>query len=110
MLRSADEARAYVDQHAGAIAIDVDAIDWSTQVLAGAVVTGTGCGLDVWVAGVRSDGADDSVTIEIVRIEPGGPQCEMFGAAPLWLMLDDVPATYEIGVTLDVIRQKAYAK
>ena len=98
VLRTAEEAAAYETAHAGAISIDTSAIDWSTQLLAGAVATGTGCTFVVEVTGTRAD--HPSATVDIsARAEATG-LCEKLGAEAVWVVLSDVPANYRVGFLL----------
>ena len=94
VLRSAEAAAAYVAAHPGAVSIDAAAVDWSTQLLAGAVVTGTGCTFAAEVTGARADHLGRTVDIS-VHVETSG-LCEKFGAAALWVILDDVPGDYPV--------------
>lgn len=98
VLRTAEEAAAYVASHSGAVAIDTAAVDWSTQLLAGAVVTGGGCTFAAEVTGVRADHLGRTVDIS-AHAETSG-LCEKFGAVALWVILDDVPDDYRVGFVL----------
>ena len=101
VLRTAEEAAAYVASHSGAVAIDTAAVDWSTQLLAGAVVTGGGCTFAAAVTGVRADHLGRTVDIS-AHAETSG-LCEKFGAVALWVILDDVPDDYRVGFVLTSI-------
>ncbi len=98
VLRTAEEAAAYVASHSGAVAIDTAAVDWRTQLLAGAVVTGGGCTFAAEVTGVRADHLGRTVDIS-AHAETSG-LCEKFGAVALWVILDDVPDDYRVGFVL----------
>ena len=98
VLRTAEEAAAYVASHPAAVAIDTGAVDWSTQLLAGAVVTGTGCTFAAEVTGTRADHLSRAVDIS-AHAEATG-LCEKFGALALWVILDDVPDDYLVGFIL----------
>ena len=60
----------------------------------GAVVTGTGCTFAAEVTGARADHLGRTVDIS-VHVETSG-LCEKFGAAALWVILDDVPGDYPV--------------
>ena len=94
VLRTAEEAAAYVAAHPGAVSIDAAAVDWSTQLLAGAVATGTGCTFAAEVTGASADHVGRTVDIS-VHVETSG-LCEKFGAAALWVILGDVPGGYPV--------------
>ena len=98
VLRTAEEAAAYEAAHPGAISIDTRAVDWATQLLAGAVVTGTGCTFVAEVTGTRADHL--GATVDIAAHAEATGLCEKLGAVALWVILDDIPDDYRVGFLL----------
>ncbi len=77
--------------------INTRRIDWATQLLAGAVVTGTGCSFEAQVTGVRS--SFEMVDVSVRAVQTG--LCEKFGAIALWVILDDVPADHRVSFIVE---------
>ena len=67
VLRTAEEAAAYVAAHSGAVSIDDAAVDWSTQLLAGAVVTGTGCTFASAIAAALAKGSEPRGAVAMAK-------------------------------------------
>jgi hypothetical protein len=88
VLRNADNALAYADPHPGAISINARPIDRETELLAGAVITGTDCSVGPQVTGVRHSIDAKMVDSHVRSAEMG--LCEMFGAVQMWVVLGDV--------------------
>ena len=98
VLRTAADAAAYVAGNPGTVSIDIAAVEWSTQLLAGTVATGTGCTFAAEVTGVRADHPSRAVAIDVHAEATGS--CEKAWAIALWVVLDDVPDDYRVGFTL----------
>lgn len=99
VLRTVKDARDFQSEFHDSVAIDVDRIDWDTQMLVGTVIRGTGCSFDVWATGVTRDDFLKDVDIEVRAVQTGA--CEKAWAQPVWVIVGGIPSEYSAGFVLN---------
>lgn len=94
VLQTLADAEAFQSEAGDSMRIFVDLVNWDTEMLAGAVITGSGCSADVWVPSIVIRHLDKMVTINVRAVQTG--LCEKEWAKPVWLKILEVPKDYSV--------------
>ena len=98
VLRTRAEAEAYIAESNGLVAMDVDLVDWETEMLVGTVITGSGCSFDVVTPLVLMRHLGKTVDVYVEAEQTGS--CEKAWAQPMWLVVQEVPKDYSTSFIL----------
>lgn len=97
-LQTLEEAEDYLAESNGLVEIDLGRIAWSTEMLVGTVITGSGCSYDLAAHLVFMSHLGRSVDVYVEAEQTGN--CEMAWAEPVWLVVQEVPVDYSASFTL----------
>lgn len=98
-LRTRAEAESLQDEYGDSVQLALDAVDWGTQMLAGAVVVGSGCDFSVWVRGVTAHHLEQDLVIDVRSTQVGA--CEKAWAQPVWLVFETPGLSYATDFRLE---------
>ena len=98
VLQTLADAQAYLSSAGQLIQITVDTVNWDTEMLVGTVITGSGCGFDIWTPLVFMQHLGRTVDIHVEATQTG--QCEKAWAKPVWLLVQEVPKDYSASFIL----------
>ncbi|MBC8279414.1 MAG: hypothetical protein H8E48_01385 [Chloroflexi bacterium] len=98
MLRTQADAEEHLRESDGLVQFKSGSISWETEMLVGAVITGSGCSFEVVPLLVFMSHLSRSVDVYVDAGQTAG--CEKAWAQPVWLALEDIPQDYSIGFTL----------
>ena len=97
-LRTLADAQAFLSEAGELVAMDLEQIDWDTEMLVGTVITGSGCGFEAWVPLVFMQHLSRTVDINVAATQTG--LCEKAWAQPVWLIVQEVPKDYSASFIL----------
>jgi hypothetical protein len=92
------DAEAYLGESNGLVNMDLDLVDWETEMLVGTVITGSGCSFETVTPLVFMQRLSKTVNVYVDAEQTGG--CEKGWAQPVWLVLQEVPKDYSASFTL----------
>ncbi|MCH7738028.1 MAG: hypothetical protein IH872_11585 [Chloroflexi bacterium] len=98
VLTTRAEAAAYIADSNGLVEMDLDSVDWETEMLVGTVITGSGCSFEVVTPLVLMRHLAKTVDVHVEAEQTG--LCEKAWAQPVWLVLQEVPKDYSAGFIL----------
>ncbi|MCH8801584.1 MAG: hypothetical protein IH963_11810 [Chloroflexi bacterium] len=98
VLRTRAEAEAYLAGSNGLVEIDLGQVDWETETLVGAVVTGAGCSFEVVTPLVIMRHPEKTVDVYVEADQTG--LCEKAWAEPVWLVIHEIPKEYSASFIL----------
>ena len=98
VLQTMTDAQGFLSESGGLVEIDLERIDWDTEMLVGTVITGSGCGFETRVPLVIMRHLGMTVDISVEAIQTG--LCEKAWAQPVWLAVQEVPKEYSAGFIL----------
>ncbi|MEE8466474.1 MAG: hypothetical protein V3S68_08365, partial [Dehalococcoidia bacterium] len=99
VLQTLADAEEYLSEAGDSVQIFyLDRINWDEELLAGTVITGSGCSADIWVSSIIMRHLDKIVTINVRAVQTG--LCEKEWAKPIWLKILEVPKDYSAAFIL----------
>jgi hypothetical protein len=98
VLQTRAEAETYLAESNGLVAMNLDQVDWETEMLVGTVVTGSGCSFDVVTPLVLMQHLGKTVVVHVEAEQTGA--CEKAWAQPVWLVIQNIPKDYSASFVL----------
>jgi len=97
-LQTLADAQAFLSDAGEQVEINLEQIDWDTEMLVGTVITGSGCGFEVWAPLVIMQHLGKNVDVYVNATQTG--LCEKAWAQPVWLIVREVPKDYSASFIL----------
>lgn len=101
VLKTQAEAESYLADSQGLVEIDLDLVDWGTEMLVGTVITGSGCAFEVVAQLVLMQHMGKTVTVNMDAVQTG--LCERAWAVPVWLAVQEAPKDYSASFLLSYV-------